>query len=116
MDQLSQIIPPYARNARCDAKFPPEDGHAAARLASFGLAAVLIVLPAFALWAAIATYQAGEAARRSSGLSDIFEQARYAVGGEESLERKYRLEPSPEVRARHRAAGVSLTTALRDAS
>jgi diguanylate cyclase (GGDEF)-like protein/PAS domain S-box-containing protein len=45
-------------------------------------------------------------------LSDAFEQARFAVATEESLNRKYRLQPSAEVRGRHQEAATSLLAAL----
>jgi len=38
------------------------------------------------------------------------------VGAEESLERKYRLEPGPDVRARHSAAGADMVEALQRAA
>jgi diguanylate cyclase (GGDEF)-like protein/PAS domain S-box-containing protein len=85
------------------------------RLASFGLLAVLVILPGFALWGAAATYQTGVAVTASIRLSDSFERARFAVGEEESLERKYRLEPGGEVRTRHRDAGRTVGEALRQA-
>ena len=82
------------------------------RLATLGLLAVLLVIPGLALWAAVATYQAGLATRHATELSTAFVQARYSVGAEESLERKYRLEPSPEVRAMHAAAAAEMVEAL----
>jgi diguanylate cyclase (GGDEF)-like protein/PAS domain S-box-containing protein len=90
-------------------------GHLA-RLATLGLIALLIAMPGFAVWGAVLTYQAGAAARQATALSDAFADARYAVGAEESLERKYRLQPSAEVRGFHRDAAVSLTQALGRAS
>ena len=87
-------------------------GPHAARLATFGLAAVMVVLSVFAIWGSLSSYRAGNAAKRFSELSGAFEQARFAVATEESLERKYRLEPGAEVRDRHRAAGASLLGAL----
>jgi diguanylate cyclase (GGDEF)-like protein/PAS domain S-box-containing protein len=86
--------------------------HAAARLASFGLAIILIVLPLFTFHSAFSTYQAGTAAKRASEKSNVFQDARYAIGAEESLERKYRLEPSVTVRQMHREAAASLEAAL----
>ncbi len=88
----------------------------AGRHASIGLLIVLITLPGFALWGAVATYQSGLELRRSTKLNDIYEQARYAVGAEESLEREYRLQPGPDVRARHSAAGADMVEALRRAA
>ncbi len=84
----------------------------AARLASVGLGAVLVILPVLALLGALLTYEAGTAAKRAGELSDAYEDALYAVGAEESLERKYRLEPGKEVLDRHREAGVSWLSAL----
>ena len=88
----------------------------AGRLASIGLLSVRVALPGFALWAATATYQTGLEVRRSTKLNNTYEQARDAVAAEESLERKYRLEPGPDVRARHSAAGADMVEALRRAA
>jgi len=85
------------------------------RLASLGLLAVLVTLPGFALWGATSTYQTGVAVGRATELSNAFEEARYAVGAEESLERKYRLEPGEEVRSDHRAAAITMAAALQRA-
>jgi CHASE3 domain sensor protein len=87
-------------------------GICADRLASFGLAGVLILLAGFAFWGALTTYRAGTAAKHFEELSDAFDVARAAVASEESLERKYRLEPSAEVRKRHRAASDELLAQL----
>ena len=86
-----------------------------ATMVAIGLAAVLIILPSLALWSAVATYLAGEAARHATEVGDAFEQARYQVGAEESLERKYRIEPSPEVRRQHQMAATSLIDWLKRA-
>src|SRR5450432_4259720 len=72
----------------------------------------MVVLSIFAILGSLSIYRAGNAAKRFSELSAAFEQARFAVATEESLERKYRLEPGQEVRDRHRAAGASLLFAL----
>ncbi len=61
---------------------------------------------------AFSTYQAANATKRFSELSDAFEQARFALAAEESLNRKYRLQPSSEVLRRHYEAASSLLTAL----
>jgi diguanylate cyclase (GGDEF)-like protein len=90
-------------------------GHGAGHLASFGLASVLILLSICATWGAFSTYRAANAAKRSSELSDAFEQARFAVAAEESLNRKYRLQPSQEVLARHHEAAIALLAALEHA-
>jgi diguanylate cyclase len=78
------------------------------------LAAVLVLLTGFALWAAFSTNRAARQADRLSRLSDAYQQARFAVGAEESLERKYRLEPGVEVRAKFQRAAGSLRAALNE--
>jgi diguanylate cyclase (GGDEF)-like protein/PAS domain S-box-containing protein len=83
--------------------------------AAIGLAAVLIILPSLALWATVTTYLSGYAAKHANEVSDAFEQARFHVGAEESLERKYRVEPSPQVRQLHQAAAASLVGWLQQA-
>jgi diguanylate cyclase (GGDEF)-like protein len=84
-------------------------------VASFGLASVLIVLSIVAVWGEFSTNRAAHAAKRFSELSDAFEQARFAVAAEESLNRKYRLQPSAEVLGRHHEAAASLLAALENA-
>jgi diguanylate cyclase len=87
-------------------------GRTVTRLATAGLAAVLLALTGFALWAAFSTNQAARQADQFSRLSDAYQQARFAVAAEESLERKYRLEPGPEVRQRYQQAAAALVAAL----
>jgi len=87
-------------------------GLGASHFASFGLAGVLIVLSIFAAWGEFSTNRAASAATRLSALSDAFEQARFAVAAEESLNRKYRLQPSAEVLARHREAAAALLASM----
>ena len=86
-----------------------------ARVAWFGLASLLLFLAAFAIWVAVATHQASDAVSRSTSLSNAYEAAHFAVASEEALERKYRLEPSPEVLRSHRAAAADLVAALESA-
>jgi CHASE3 domain sensor protein len=87
-------------------------GIGATRLATFGLVSVLILLSGFAFWGALTAYRAGTAAKHFEELSDAFDGVRAAVASEESLERKYRLEPSAKVRQRHRAASDELLKEL----
>ena len=86
--------------------------HRAGRFATIGLAGVLIVLSIFALWGEFSTNRAASAAKRFSELSDAFEEARFAVVAEESLNRKYRLQPSAEVLGQHYEADTSLVSAM----
>jgi diguanylate cyclase (GGDEF)-like protein len=87
-------------------------GRTVTRLATGGLAAVLLLLTEFALWAAYSTNRAARQADHFNRLSDAYQQARVAVAAEESLERKYRLEPGPEVRQRYQQAAAGLAAAL----
>jgi diguanylate cyclase (GGDEF)-like protein len=87
-------------------------GRAVTRLATAGLAAVLLLLTGFALWAGYSTNRAARQTDHLSRLSDAYQQARFAVAAEESLERKYRLEPGPEVRQRYEQAAAALVAAL----
>ena len=86
--------------------------HRAGHFATIGLAGVLIVLSIFALWGEFSTNRAANAAKRFSELSDAFEEARFAVVAEESLNRKYRLQPSAEVLGQHYEADTSLLAAM----
>jgi len=81
-------------------------------MASFGLAGVLIVLSIIATSGTLSAYRTANAAKRSNELSDAFAQARFAVAAEESLNRKYRLQPSSEVLGRHHEAAALLSAAL----
>src|SRR3954452_21790012 len=57
---------------------------------------------------------AAAAARGAVVLSESLHRAALAVAAEESLERKYLLEPGPEVREAHAAAERELAQAMRD--
>jgi len=80
--------------------------------ATIGLAVALIVTPALSFWGAFESYRAGVEAKYASAVSDAFEQARYELGSEESLERKYWLEPTKEVRDKHAQAAASMVSWL----
>jgi len=87
-------------------------GRTVTRWATAGLAAVLLALTGFGLWASHSTNRAAREADYFNRLSDAYQQARFAVAAEESLERKYRLEPGPEIRARYQQAAAALAAAL----
>ncbi len=89
-------------------------GRRASRIATAGLVAVLLVVTALVLVTAGVNAAAARSADASSRLSDDYRRASTAVAAQESLERKYRLEPGPEVRARYDAAVNALVAALRD--
>lgn len=82
------------------------------RIASVGVVGVLLGVSAFAVWSSQATANATAEAAAASQLSDDYARAASAVAAEESLERKYRLEPGPAVRARYAATAASLVDAM----
>lgn len=84
----------------------------ASRGAGLGLIAVLLMLSGFAIWAPHSTQQSVARTRSAVYLSELYDQAWYQIGAEESLERRYRAEPGPRPRALHAAAATSLTTLL----
>src|SRR6185437_16509296 len=67
-------------------------------VASACLAVALLALSAVATWSAFATSDAASTATHAGRLADAFNVARFDIGAEESLERKYRIEPSADVR------------------
>ncbi len=85
------------------------------RLASPGLAAILVALTTFAVWTAVTTQTVARSARTAVSLSDDYQQARYWVGAEQSLARQYRVDPSRDVHAAHSAAARALVGALQAA-
>ena len=83
-----------------------------ARGSSTGLLLVLIGVSAFAMGSAMSTRQSAERAIASSTLSDHYAAAAAAVAAQESLERKYRLEPGAQVRSRFQKASADLARAM----
>ncbi len=86
--------------------------HLSRRALSLGLALTIAFLAGFAIFSAQSTRARAEIVQRDDRLQNAFVDARYAVGLEESLERKYRLEPGPDILELHRQAGQSLVAAL----
>ncbi len=89
----------------------PEGGRAS-RTATIGLVLVLLAVTGFLLTSSMMNAAAARRADEAGRLSDDYEQAATAVATEESLEREYRLEPGPSVRAGFDAASASLLAAL----
>jgi diguanylate cyclase len=83
-----------------------------AKLASTGLVLVLLSVSGFALWASVTSRQVSERAVASSQMSDHFAAAATAVAAQESLERKYRVEPEPKVRTKFDSTSDALLGAL----
>ena len=84
------------------------------RLATIGLAVVLVLLAGFAIAGGLATDYRSRQMAHASAVSRAYMRARLAVVEEESLERKYRLQPSSDVRARYDAAGAAMISALNE--
>lgn len=82
--------------------------------ASIGLVLVLLFTTGFTLFASAATAGAERRAVTARNVSILYANARYSVGSEESLERKYRLEPGTGVARAHAAAARSLETIFAD--
>ncbi len=80
--------------------------------ATAGLVIVVLGVSGFAWWAAQATAASAKIAVSATTLSNDFAAAAQAVASEESLERKYRLEPGPEIRRRYDQASADLVTAV----
>ncbi|MEO8628665.1 MAG: EAL domain-containing protein [Betaproteobacteria bacterium] len=83
-----------------------------AQLATYGLGVVLLVVSSFTIWSSVSTSNLSDRAINASSLADHYAAAAAAVAAQESLERKYRLEPSQEVRKRYAAAAGRLKASL----
>ncbi len=77
--------------------------------ASLGLMALIVVVTVGSL----VTSHAAGTSTRAVRTADAYQHAATAIAAEESLERKYRLQPGPVPRAGHAAAEVSLEQAMR---
>jgi diguanylate cyclase (GGDEF)-like protein len=88
--------------------------HHLRRTAVVGLAVTMLALAVLSLVGTVSIRHSTEKVARSAALASAYDAAHDAVAAEESLERKYRLEPDAEVRAQHRRAGDDLNSALSD--
>ncbi len=86
----------------------------AGRFASILLAVVVLVLVGFSLLTTSAIRDATVRAQAYGTESDAFEQAKFAMSEEESLGRKYRLQPSPAWKTAHAAAAALLVSSLNE--
>ena len=82
------------------------------QVASVGLVLVLLAVSVFAVVEAQLTAAAAEEAVAASSVSEDYGRAATAVAAEESLERKYRLEPGEAVRVRFDQSAAALIAAL----
>ena len=88
--------------------------HHLRRSAVVGLAVTMLALTVLSLVGTVSIRRSTENVGRSAALATAYDAAHDAVAAEESLERKYRLEPDADVRAQHRRAGDDLNRALSD--
>jgi diguanylate cyclase (GGDEF)-like protein len=79
-------------------------GRWALRVSVAGLLVVVGVLACFSILAQTRVEGRSQRADQATRLSELYQDARYWVGQEESLERKYRLEPGATVLAPHEEA------------
>jgi diguanylate cyclase (GGDEF)-like protein len=82
------------------------------QVASVGLVLVLLAVSVFAVVESQLTATAAEEAVSASTVSEDYWRAATAVAAEESLERKYRLEPGEAVRVRFDRSAAALVAAL----
>jgi diguanylate cyclase len=82
------------------------------RASSFGLALVLVVLAGFSLTSAYIGHLRATEVTQAEYLDNAYRDARINVVLGESIERKYRLQPSPAVRAQYGEALDRLHTSL----
>ena len=95
---------------------PARRRSAGVAVTSSALAVIVLMLTAVAIVSALVTRSSAIAADRSRVLVVDYADARFAVSQEESLERKYRVEPGPAVRALHLGAVRALDAAMRQVS
>ncbi|GHF39993.1 diguanylate cyclase (GGDEF)-like protein [Deinococcus metalli] len=82
------------------------------RAVTAALMVTVLLLALFAVLSGVQTRTLTHAAGRSARQSDLYQKVRYWVGAEESLERKYRLEPSAAILAQHAKAADNVRMVL----
>ena len=85
------------------------------RVVTSALMVTVLLLALFAVLTGVQTRTLTHVAGRSARQSDLYQRVRYWVGAEESLERKYRLEPSASILAQHAKAAGNVRMVLRAA-
>jgi diguanylate cyclase (GGDEF)-like protein len=87
--------------------------HLVSQAAYAGLVALVFVFVTLAITAAFVTKSAARDAAAAVQRSDLFSSVRFEVGAEQSLHRKYQLEPSSETLRGHADAAQRLVKKLR---
>jgi diguanylate cyclase (GGDEF)-like protein len=86
--------------------------HIVSRLAFLGLIVLLLALTCFSIWSATITQRASHYAALSVHVSNLYDQARYALGLEHLLGEQYRNEPSPGLREKYSKASDTFVSDL----
>ncbi len=82
------------------------------RAVTLGLTLVLLLLATFTIWAAGTISDATALTAQAVRSDDGYEEARYLATLEDSLLRKYRLDPSAAIRAQHQTTADTLSATL----
>ncbi|MDQ2716687.1 MAG: bifunctional diguanylate cyclase/phosphodiesterase [Chloroflexota bacterium] len=82
------------------------------RLASLGVATILLILIGFSIWSVVTIGQGVNQASESIALSDQYQQARYALVKETSIELAYFSEPSASLRETQFTTATTLNNIL----
>ena len=81
-------------------------------MCTLGMALVLFTLIIFASWAAVSTQESSNSAKTTISLSHLYEQARYLIGIEETIDWRYHVKPGAQSRTQMRAVNMSLLQIL----
>ena len=73
---------------------------------------VLVALAVFATWSNLAASAAARRVATATDLLESYDRARFDLSQEESLDRKYRMQPTSEVSAAHTEVSDDLTATL----
>jgi diguanylate cyclase (GGDEF)-like protein len=84
------------------------------RVGIVGLATALLFMAAFTIVQALWMDANSHATVRATQLADAYERGRFAVANEQSVARKYRLQPGPAVLAEFNRAADGYAAAMRD--
>jgi PAS domain S-box-containing protein/diguanylate cyclase (GGDEF)-like protein len=87
----------------------------AVRLASFGIAAVLLALAACAAWGAASTYLADHAVKRATEASTAIQRVREGIAAERMVRRSAGTPPNDDARSRHKEASAAIQSNLQTA-
>ena len=82
------------------------------RIAASGMTLVLVALAVFATWSNLAASAAARRVATATDLLESYDRARFDLSQEESLDRKYRMQPTSETSAAHTEVSVDLTATL----